>query len=45
MPDGNIILLDEEELKSAVERYEVTKEGYDRAYLNTKKVKRNVERK
>lgn len=31
-PDGEIILLDEDELKEALDRLEISKEDYDMAY-------------
>ena len=37
-PDGNIILLDEDELKNALEKSEITKEEYEMAYKEAHKL-------
>lgn len=47
-PDGKIILLDEEELKKALERFEITKAEYQMAYEETNRLiillKSNIEK-
>ena len=41
-PDGTIILLDEKELKSALDKYEITKEEYKMAYDEANKLIANL---
>lgn len=43
-PKGDIILLDEDELKEAFERMEITKKEYDEAYQEAKKLMDELKR-